>query len=244
MTSPLRGAPLRFALLLLAVAPGCIHAYQPMSGLHRPVLVDPRAANFTDLRLTVVCPPGDYVSPAEAQMLCERVSKLFENQGATLTTRGDRAEQEPGIGEDPAAGQAGGAAAPTTDLVLELRAQELHTRNDPLSWVLCIATGTLVPAVTESTFAQDVVIRDGTGFLLLTDRLEGRIVRTMGVGTWAGNRLLDVLWRKKEDELNDKAVHADVSADLYGQLSQLLFNARMRWKVLQEATPAGRATAP
>ena len=250
MTSPLRGGLRRFALALalLGAGPGCIHAYQPMSGLHRPVVVDPQAANFTDLRLTVVCPPGAYVSPAEAQMLCERVGKLFENQGARLTTRGDGAEQEPGIGEDPAGGLAGGQAgrpaAPTTDLVLELRAQELHTRNDPLSWVLCIATGTLVPAVTESTFAQDVVIRDGTGFLLLTDRLEGRIVRTMGVGTWAGNRLLDVLWRKKEDELNDKAVHADVSADLYGQLSQLLFNARMRWKVLQEATPAGRATAP
>jgi hypothetical protein len=237
------GARLSFALALLAAAPGCVHVYQPLSGLHRPVVVDPQAANFQDLRLLVVCPPGGLVSPGEAQVLCERVGKLFENQGATVTTATDGRPGDPGLEQDPAEANAAVAAAPTTDLVLELRAHQIHTTNDPLSWVLCLATATLVPAYSESTFAQDVVIRDATGFLLVSDVLEGRIVRTFGLGTWAGNKLLDLVWRKKEDELSTKAVHADLSADLYGQLSQLVFNAKMRWQVLQEATPNGRATS-
>ena len=40
-----------------------------------------------------------------------------------------------------------------------------------------------------------------------------------------------------------KQVYAEVSSDLYGQLSQVVFNAKMRWQVLEEATPGGRATS-
>lgn len=216
---------------------GCVHVYEPMSGLHRPVVIDTHAANFTDLRLDVVCPAGGAVNSAEAQLLCDRVGKLFETQGATVTTAASRGAGA--TGEDDAVPE---AAVPATDLVMELRSRELHTSNDPLSWILCMATATLVPAVTESTFAQDIVIRDSTGFLIASDSLQGRIVRTFGLGTWAGNALLDVVWRKKADELTEKAMTADLSADLYTQLSQILFNAKMRWRVLQEATPAGRAT--
>ena len=229
--------------LALLGAPGCVHVYQPLSGLHRPIVVDPQALNFTDLRLTVVCPAGALVARSEARMLCDKVGKLFENQGARVTTITDRGVYGREPEEDPAEPDPV-VDASTTDLVLELRANELHTTNDALSWVLCLGTGTLVPAYTESTFAQDVVIRDGTGFLLVSDRLEGRIVRTFGLGAWAGNTFLDLVWRKKEDELNAKAVYADVSADLYGQLSQLVLNAKMRWQVLEEATPDGRAVVP
>lgn len=226
---------------LLFAASGCVHVYQPLSGLHDPVVVDPRAPNLTGVSLQVVCPPGEYVSPGEARVLCDRVGKLFEIQGARVTTLTDRPLADPDL-DEPAGPPQAAAVATTTDLVLELRAQELHTSNNALSWILCFASATLVPAYTESTWAQDVVVRDGTGFLLVKDRLEGRIVRTFGFGAWAGNKIADLLWRKKEDELSTKAVHADVSADLYGQLSQLVFDARMRWEVLEEATPDGRAT--
>ncbi len=229
--------------LALLAAPGCVHVYQPLSGLHRPVVVDPSAPNFEDLRLDVVCPAGDLVRRSEARMLCDKVGKLFENQGAQVTTITDQGIRDQELGEDPAE-VAESVDTRTTDLVLELRAREIHVTNNALSWVFCVATGTLVPAYTESTFAHDVVIRDGTGFLLVSDTLEARIVRTFGLGTWAGNKLLDLVWRKKEDELNTKAVYADVSADLYGQLSQLMLNAKMRWQVLEEATPDGRATMP
>ena len=145
---------------------------------------------------------------------------------------------ELGLGEEPA------TEAPKTDLLLELSARVVHKNNDPLSWILCFASGTLVPAVTESTFAQDVVVRDGTGFLLIQDTMEGRIVRTFGLGTWVGNKVLDWVVRPKADEMNDKATHARLSADLYAQLSQLVFNAKKRWEVLRLATPDGPGTAP
>lgn len=230
------------AVLSLAASPGCVHVYEPLSGLHRPVIVDPQAPNFRDLHLQVVCPPGDFVDRDEARDLCDHVGKLFENQGAIVTTTDRLGSPDVSVTPDDApVGET--AAAPRTDLVLELRARQLHYSNDPLSWVLCIATFTIVPAVTESTFAQDVTIRDGTGFLLVQDTMTGRIVRTVGVGTWFGNRVLDRLVRKKSDRLNSDAVHADLSTDLYGQLSQLVFNAKMRWEVLREATPDGRATS-
>jgi len=240
MRARTRTPALALGLALLA-APGCVHVYQPLSGLHRPIVVDPGARNFEDLRLTVVCRAGDLLSRGEARLLCDKVGKLFEIQGARVTTVTDRGRY--GGGEDEVGEDAPTAIdATTTDLVLELRARANHTTNDVLSWVLCIGTATLAPAYTESTFAQDVVIRDATGFLLVSDSLEGRIVRTFGLGTWAGNKLLDLVARKKEDELSTKAVHADVSRDLYGQLSQMVFNAKMRWQVLEEATPGGRAT--
>lgn len=238
-----RPAPvLPLAVGLLALGPGCVHVYQPLSSLHRPIVVDTQAPNFQDLRLEVICPPDKVVSRGEAEVLCERVGKLFEVQGATVTTSSGSGLLADDLDDELAAPQA--TATPTTDLVLELRTRQTHYTNDALSWMLCIGTATLVPAYSESTFAQDVVVRDGTGFLLASDTLEGRIVRTFGFGTWAGNKLLDWVWRKKEDELSTKQVYAEVSADLYGQLSQLVFNAKMRWQVLAEATPHGRATAP
>lgn len=224
---------------LVLLATGCVHSYQPLSGLHRPVVVDIEAANFPDLRLTVVCPPDELVSADEAEMLCDRVSKLFQNQGATVTTSAGGRPVTDALTEDI---ETAAVAAPTTDLVLELRSRETHSRNSPLAWMMCIGSATLIPMVNESSFAQDVVIRDGTGFLLVSDRLEGRLVRTVGVTNWAGNKLLDLV-RKDEDKSKDDAVHAALSADLYGQLSQLVFNATMRWRVLQQATPTGRATA-
>lgn len=240
MSARLRPVLLAALVVLLGLASGCVHVYQPLSGLHRPIVVDPTAPNFTDLHVTVVCTPGGLLSRGEARLLCDRVGKLFENQGAVVTTDSDRGfgVTDVDLGETPEA-----KAAPTTDLTMELRARKLETTNDPLSWILCFASATLVPAVTESTFATDVIVRDGTGFLLVKDTLEGRIVRTWGIGTWAGNKILDWVWRKKEDELSSKQVHADVSADLYGQLSQDMMNAKMRWKVLLEATPEGRATS-
>ena len=49
-------------LLLGASNLGCVHVYQPMSGLHEPVVVDTSMANFPDLRLTVFCDRGELLS--------------------------------------------------------------------------------------------------------------------------------------------------------------------------------------
>ena len=230
----------QIALGLALSSSGClVRVYQPMNGLHRPVVVDPQAANFLDVRLTVHCVPEDLLDAQEANTLCQRVGTLFENQGAQVTTT---TRLHGGL-DDPLGGSADAAdeqQPPATALTLELRARELHQSTHPLSWLVCLGTFTLVPAVTESTFAQDVIIRDDTGSVLINESLEGRLVRYFGVGTWVGNQILDLVWRNEEDKLTGDVIHRDLSSDLYRQLSQLLFNAKMQWQVLQQS-PSGRA---
>jgi hypothetical protein len=226
------------ALVVLAssLGSGCVKVYQPVSGLNRPVVVDPQLANFQDLHLTVYCPPGDLVSPEEARALCRKVGTLFENQGAQVSTfSSDRRRVDDLLGDEQPAEAT--PATPPTDLILELRGRQVHEEINQLSWVLCIATATLVPAVSEFTFAQDVIVRDPSGVLLVSETLQGRIVRYTGAGTWVTHRLLDLLFREDEDEILGEQPHADLSADYYGQLSQAVFNAKMRWQVQQLASP-------
>lgn len=212
-----------------------------MSGLHRPAVINPQLANFQDVRLTVRCVPGGLLNPQEAGALCQKVGVLFENQGAlvTTTTSEHGGLEDTGLSADEGAedsdddGEDGEEIEPA-DLTLELRARELHQANHLLSWVLCLSTFTVVPGVVESTFAQDVIIRDGTGFLLVRDSLEGRLVERFGVGSWLSNKLLDLTARDDREKITGDAVNHDLSNDLYRQLSQLLFNAKMQWQVLQQ----------
>ena len=234
--------PAVFASTVLLSVSGCVHTYQPMSGLHDPVIVDIQAPNFTGVSLTVYCVPGPDLSPQEASVLCQHVGTLFDNQGAEVRTvtssRGLQDDDLIGMTEEDNEGE---DAIPTTDLILELRGRRLSESNDPLLWTLCYATFTLVPAVSEFTFAQDAVVRDGSGFLLATDTVQGRIVRQFGGAVWVGNRLLDRLIREDADEVTGAAAKNDLSNDLYRQLSQLVYNAKVQWQVLQEASPPDAA---
>ncbi len=239
------------ALPLLAVLTGCVRVYQPMSGLHRPMVIDTTVANFNDVRLRVHCVPEDLLNGQEASKLCQKVGSLFENQGAKVSTiiganltpddlldeQEADAEQAAAEGEEPRVRAA--------DLTIELRARRIHKNNDTLRLAISLATFTLLPAVSEETFAQDIVVRDGTGFLLATETLQGRLVRRFGAGAWAGNALLNVGTREKPDRITAKTADEDLSSDLYQQLSQITFNAKMHWQVLQqieENTPSTRAS--
>jgi hypothetical protein len=237
----LHGAALAILALTLSAAPGCVvRLYQPLSGLHRPVVTDPRVPNFGDTRLDVHCVPGDLLNEQQAGALCQKVRALFENQGAEVRTflSAGRAEGDDLLAEgqeEPAA-----EAGPRTELSLELRARKVHASNHPLSWALCVASFTLLPGTFESTFAQDVVVRDGSGFLLLNDTLEGRLVTRFGFGVWATNAIFD-LWRPEEDEVLGDASNRELSADLYRQLTQLVFNAKMHAEVLEQGPAVGQA---
>lgn len=220
-----------------------IVVYQPLSGLHRPVAIDPQLPNFTDTRLDVRCIRGTLLNDAQAGVLCDRVETLFTNQGAEVHTY---VGEGPLDGDGPvvdAAEIGSGSAAPAeprTRLLVELRARETDESSHPWSWVLYAASFTVLPGVIESSFEQDIVIRDDTGFLLVSDTLEGRIITRYGLGPWLGNKVLD-LTRKKADRLGEDAASKDLSADLYRQLSQDVFNAKMRARVLRPATPVGQA---
>jgi hypothetical protein len=226
------------ALLMAGLAMpllGCVHTYQPISGLHGPVVVDTSVENFPDLALEVVCNPGKDLSRGEARRLCEHVGTLFRNQGAQVTTR---------IGGEPAMEELDtpweessetGSLAPEVDLRLELTSRQVHQSHDLVTRVLFALTASLVPAVTEYSFALDVVVQDGSGFLLAADTLEGRIVRRIGVGVWGVNKVMDRFAREPEDIVLDDSAYKELSEDLYGQLSQMVFNAGLQWRVLQQA---------
>jgi len=228
------------ALGCLLALSACVRSYQPLTGLHDPVVVDPTMRNFPDMRLHVYCVPGKGLKPAQASILCQRMAVLFENQGASVQT----------FIEDPALGGADAGLAPGTDetaraadLVLELEVEAVLKRSHPITYAMCWFSFSIVPMVRETTFTQRVVVRDASGFLLASDRYRGRLVERFGAGVWTGNWILDKFTREPEDRLTGEAASNDLSADLYGQLTQLVFNARLRREALQlqpVVDPAGR----
>lgn len=219
---------------LLAVAGGCVvHTYQPMSGLHDPVIVDPTAPNLADVDLEVVCVPKELLNNQTAGALCRRVGLLFENQGARVTT-------SVGAAPEPDDEAPDGEGPRPVALRLELRARQLHQASHPLSWAATIATLSIVPAMSEFTFEQDVVVRDGSGVLLAEDTLRGRMVHWYGFGAWASNQLLDLTIREDADEVVGDGADRDLSTDLYRTLSQTVFDARMQARVLAAGAPVTR----
>ena len=106
-----------------------------------------------------------------------------------------------------------------------------------LLWILSIGTLTLVPAITDYTFAQDVTLRDASGFLLGSDTLQGRFVRYFGFGVLMVNWILDLVVRPKSEKMTGNGFKEEFSKDFYGQLTQLAFQARMKSKVMHNFEP-------
>lgn len=222
-------------LALLAVNAGCVTVYQPLSGLQTPVVVDTEDGNFEDLKLVVHCVPRDALE-GEAGLLCQNVKQLFENQGAkvkTVTSVGRMKEDMVFEEEDAGTGP---------DLIVELRARLLHEDTDFAMWTLSWLTMTLAPGISENSFSQEVVIRDRRGSLMFTGELKGRIVRYFGVGYWAANALMNWVAREDHEDIDDDNLSKALCGDMYGQLSQMVFNANMRRKVLSSGPTLGGGT--
>lgn len=222
----------RSALSAIAVAflaSGCVTLYQPLTSLQKPTAIEPAAGNFEGQRMLIRCHPGEVLRPGDAQKLCAKLAALFASQGAQVET---------------AVPQRGGAALPELaggarpDLVMELRSRLLHEENPIFLWAVCVATCSVIPAYSELSFAQDVSIRDASGFELAADSLQARIVTYTGAGIWTVNRTLDLLLREERDELTGDAPKRDFSRDFYRQINQLAFNARVRAAVLRGFEPA------
>ncbi len=240
LPTPVRLAGL--AALLVVCGQGCVvRVYQPLAGLHRPIALDRRVQNFLDTQLDIHCFPGDALNNARAGVLCDKVTQLFENQGATV-------HSEVGAGE-PAEVDGGGPLEtvelvaefdPRTRLVMDLRARETSASSHPFSWLVFVASLTILPGVMDSSFAQEVIIRDSSGVLLVSDTLEGRLISRYGFGVWFGNRVMN-LTRKKPERLGADAAEQDLSKDLYAQLCQDAFNAKMFAKVLELSSTVERS---
>ena len=223
------------SVVALLAGAGCVPIYQPLRGLNTPVVIDTQVENLAGVRLTVHCVPGGMLTPLTAQELCQKVGVVFENQGALVTTIATPGGVEGGL-DDPSA--AASSTMPETDLDLEIRTRVIHKAHNPMLWVLCVLTLTIVPSSTEYTFEHDVVIRDGTGFLLAEETLQGRMVQQFGIAAWTGNALFNWVWRGDEDDITYETMKHDLSTDLYRQLSQAVFNAKMQWLVLRQTPPA------
>lgn len=200
-----RGAPLLATILTSAALGGCVDVYQPMTGLHRPIAIDVGYTNFTDLDLRVRCRASAAMDAGQAGELCRRVARLFENQGARVEVLRDGAPpiEEP---EDAAEAQGEKAKAPRAALSIEIAGREIRRE-----------TTTLIPWLWEHTsdytVAQDITVRDETGFLLAADTFVFRFVSRVG------------FFSDAEEQF---------SADFYGQISQLALNAKVRRRVLAE----------
>ncbi len=231
---------LLFACLALVTASGCITVYQPLVSLQRPFAVDPELANFEGQNILVRCVPGDYVELPDAQQLCQQMRELYEAQSAKVET--DVPRKNTGF--------------LTTkfkpDLIVELRGRLLkrETSNFLIN-LLFLASASLIPTTEEIEIAQDVIIRDASGFQLAQDSLQARFVRQYGLGVWGVNALVDLIVRPKNQKITGDGYRRDFSADFYGHLSELAFHARMRSAIMHEfdqpltvAPPASTAPVP
>ncbi|MCA9546620.1 MAG: hypothetical protein KC613_19580 [Myxococcales bacterium] len=192
-------------LLLFAVLwalPACVTVYQPLSGAHRPVAVDLRGPNLKGVAVTVRCLPSADMPRAESGLLCRKLARLFENQGATVqtTTSRERPEAEEAPAAEGATAEAG--PEPTEALEVELTSRRLHEKRTSFLFF---------DYISDYTFAQDIVVRDERGALLARERLVGRFFDTLGFN--------------ENTDLN-------FSRLFYGAVSQIALNARMRRKVL------------
>ncbi len=225
------------ATATLSVGPGCVRVYHPMSGLHDPVVVDPSMPNFRDTQLTVRCVPGRLLNVQQSAQLCRKVALLFENQGAqvlTYVTEGTSSEERKDDEEDLASEAAeDGRGLADTKLELVIRSRETHRASHAVTWAGFGISFGILPGVDERSFAQDLEVRDADGFLLVQSTLQGRIVRYVGASTWIGNKLLDWTVRDDSEDLTGDASNQHLSDDMYAQLSQHVFNAKMRAQVLR-----------
>ena len=230
---------LLFSCLALVTASGCVTVYQPLVSLQRPFAVDPEVENFEGQTLLVRCVPGDYVEVGDAEQLCQQMRELYEAQSAKVMTDVPR-KNAPFL-----------TTKIKPDLIIELRGRLLKRETSNfLVTLLWLASATLIPSTEEIEIAQDVIIRDSTGFQLAQDSLQARFVRQLGLGVWGVNALVDLIVRPKDQKITGDGYRRDFTRDFYGHLSELAFHARMRSAIMHEfdqpltVTPVAPTVAP
>ena len=137
-------------MLLVCLFAGCVTVYQPLVGLQRPTVVDPQEDNFSGQKIRVRCIPEQNLNSKQAQVLCQKISTAFSNQGALVQTvvPSERGTSEP----------EGNEGAP--DLTIDTKVRLLSEQSSALLAVASVWTLTLVPNIEEYTFSQEVIIRD------------------------------------------------------------------------------------
>lgn len=206
-------------LAMAVVASGCVTVYQPMRTLQRPVAIDAERPNFEGLKLLVRCHPDEAV---DAPALCRRVSALFVKQGAAVRIEIPR-PQAPKTRPD---------AAPKAELILDVKSRRLHENSSVFYWVANLMSFTLIPAVTEATYEQEISVRDQEGFVLAEATMQARFIESFGLGAVVAEAFGDLLGRTKDEAVLGENHKKDFTKDFYSHLSQVVHNGRIRSRVL------------
>lgn len=231
-------------VLVLALGTGAcgVTLYQPLRGLHRPVVLESSPQTFEGVRVLVRCNAHDEHMPrGDAAKLCRYLASAYTQQGAEAEWVIPQGANfiEPVVFEGKGA-----------DLTLEVGSRIEHEYDYPLSQVASVLTLTVVPAFREHTFSQKVTVYGRDNSVLAEDFYRERFVHYDGCAVWSLNWILDWLVRDEENKISGDVGKEDFARDLYGQTSQLLLNARVRSELLglhqapsalKEDTPAPAA---
>ena len=123
-------------------------------------------------------------------------------------------------------------------------AKLIHQHDDLALAILCAFSFTLVPAIGEMTYGQEISIRDAQGFMLAQQSFQERFIESFGLGVWALNGLIDLIIRPKSEQVTGDGYKAEFTRDLHGHLAQLLYNAKVRARVMNSFAPEAITEKP
>lgn len=220
---------------VVVVHTGCaVTLYQPMGALQRPTAVNVDDPNFQDTRVLVRCIPREGFAAADAEKACRQIARSLQQQGAETETIVPRNLDE-GLPADAFDGRG-------AELTVELTARIEHANDWPLLSAASCVTCTAVPSVVEGTYVQDVTIRARNQTVLAEETFRARLLSYTSCLLWSVNGILDWAFRDDEDDLTSDGANKAYSRDLYRQIAQLTYNARVRSDLLGLTTPRRRQT--
>jgi|GEM_PF-6326158 len=189
------------------VCSGCITVthYQPLGGLQRGYAIDYKQVNFSGLTLRVACTESELVNASMADRLCERVRRTFEAQGAKIL-------------DDETSG--------AEDYRITLAAKGLYLFRNQWMWPVSIVLFTLFPVEQEWAIEQNILVTRADGTPVARKTFQARFVWYWGAGYWALNKLFNVAVRSEGEKAGEAMVRRDFSRDYYGNLAQIVYNAR------------------
>jgi hypothetical protein len=211
-----------------------------MGVLQRPTLVDPASPTFNNSRLLIRCMPSEDLPAGDAEKVCRSLSSSFRQQGAECETAVPR---QPDDAQPHLAFDGRGA-----DLIIDITSRTEHAYDYPALAIASVVTLTTVPVIEEQTFSQEVTVRGRNRSVLATETLRARFVTYTGYAVWGLNWLMDWLFRDDDNDLSGDVANRTFSNDFYRQISQLVFNARVRSDLLgltaAPASPVAPTVAP
>ena len=231
---------------LLFCLSGCAgfstYYYQPLAGLQRPIAIDIKKRNFSQLKINLNCVFSKEFSKSDSSFVCEKLQNSLVAQGAEVKIISDEndadKEEEKNEKSDNASKSdsdkknKNNLAEKLADIPQEYRidvdSKEIFRDRNTWMWALAIPSFTFFPVKEEYVSRATLRIVNPKGFLLATDYLDARFIRYISIPYAGMNLLLNWLFRSPDEKVSAETLHLRLSEDFYGQLSQIILNAQKR----------------